>query len=238
MVRKASGKAAKSKTVVIDRSSEKKKVELPTTTTAKKVVFGDDSDIEQELEQFVQSKAGSKEAKQPVVTEDEDDEDEDDDDAPEAISIVDLKKQAQEALKMAKEDIKSQKLEAKAIQEKRQAKGREVNLEKEQKLIAAKSAKQAIDLSIFQEADRIAKSKSKEAVEVSKKRNHIVLENDDFDVGVKRKVVKSRKVAGFTVVPLDSTLVKQKPVAPSVLSFQKGQLFGDRIKRRPGESFH
>ncbi|KAJ3068592.1 hypothetical protein HDU98_008265 [Podochytrium sp. JEL0797] len=166
---------------------------------------------------------------------DQQDEGDDSDDAPEAVSISHLKQQAIDDLKREKEALKSKKLETKAIQEQRQAKGREVNLEKEQKMVAAKSAKQAIDMSVFEEAERIAQSKEIESKEASKKRNHTVLETtEEFDTGVKRKTVKTRRVGGFTVVPIDVSLVKQKPVAKAVVDFRKGMVLGDRIKRRAG----
>ncbi|KAJ3023897.1 UNVERIFIED_CONTAM: hypothetical protein HDU68_008421 [Siphonaria sp. JEL0065] len=239
MVRKTS-KAAIAKTASspapasppVTRTQSKKSQLLP-AAAGKKVVFGDDSDSENE-----EKKEGKKaepvvapKKRVPAPAEQQEDSDDDDDEAPEAVSIIDLKKKAKEQLKASKEESISKKLEAKE----RQSKGRKVNLEKKEKLVAAKSAKQAIDLSIFEEAERIEQGKAKESKEQAKKRNHIVLETDDFDTGVtkKKKAVKSRKIGGFTVVPLDATLVKQKPVAPSVVEFQRGQIFGDRIKRRP-----
>ncbi|KAJ3012174.1 UNVERIFIED_CONTAM: hypothetical protein HDU68_001341 [Siphonaria sp. JEL0065] len=211
-------------------SIRSKKTQPLSAAAGKKIAFGDDSDSENEdKEQVKEAKPVELPKKKVAVAEPEDDSDEDDDDAPEAVSIIDLKNKAKEQLKVAKEESISKKLEAKE----RQSKGRKVNLEKQEKLVATKSAKQAIDLSIFEEAERIEQfRKAKEAKEQAKKRNHIVLETEDFDTGVsKKKTVKSRKIGGFTVVPLDATLVKQKLIAPAVAEFQRSQTFGDRINR-------
>ncbi|KAI9329983.1 hypothetical protein BDR26DRAFT_871916 [Obelidium mucronatum] len=217
MVRKAAPKTAVTKPISSPASARKEKKLAVPAALGKKVVFGnDDSEDEPDL---------------PAMTMTTDD-----DDAPEAVSIMDLKKTAIEKLKTAQAESKSKKLAEKAAQAERQSKGRKVNLEKQEKLVAAKSANQAIDFSIFEEAERIEKIKKAESTkELSKKRNHMVLESSEFDhEPVKKKTsVKTRRISGFTVVPLDSTIIKQKPVSQTVVDFRREQIFGDRIKRRP-----
>ncbi|KAJ3130220.1 hypothetical protein HK100_008170 [Physocladia obscura] len=144
---------------------------------------------------------------------DEDDDKDEDSDAPVEVSLSDAKSAARlEKLKTI-EALKSKKLEAKATHEQRATKGRELNLEKKRKaeiLVAAKNAKDAIEMSVFEEAE-------KEAVKIFEE-NDI----DDPHILRKKKLAKNsvaKKISGFTVIPLDAALAKQKPVAQSVNMF-------------------
>ncbi|KAJ3384649.1 hypothetical protein HDU84_002825 [Entophlyctis sp. JEL0112] len=169
----------------------------------------------------------------------------DSDSGVEEVSLAATRSAVERDIKRRKESEKSKKLEAKAIHEKRAAKGRELNLEKLKKkaqvqpdettkpaLVAAKDAKSAIDLSVFAQADKDAKSKQETVA--AKKR--IFNDSDDVKRPAKKErpnVSAVRQISGFNVVPLDSeALRKPKASNAKVIKFQKNQLYGERIPRK------
>ncbi|KAJ3254045.1 hypothetical protein HDU77_004267 [Chytriomyces hyalinus] len=199
-----------------------------------KVVFGDDGEPDQVITSAPALEQEPDEESAGAVNELNSDSDSEDGDVPEAVSIVETKRAAQQTLISSKQQSKSQKMQMKSVHSEREAKGRELNIEKQKKLVAAKDAKKAIDMSIFEEAELAASAKkSAVASAATGKRSHLSLESLDTIEPKKKKVsTKAKRIGAFTIVPIDVSLVKQKPTAPAVSNFQKSQLFGDRIQRK------
>ncbi|TPX70069.1 hypothetical protein CcCBS67573_g06670 [Chytriomyces confervae] len=197
-----------------------------------KVVFGDDGEADQVITAAPALEQEPDEESAGAVNELNSDSDSEDGDVPEAVSIVETKRAAQQTLISSKQQSKSQKMQMKSVHSEREAKGRELNIEKQKKLVAAKDAKKAIDMSIFEEAE-LAASAKKSAVVSTGKRSHLSLESlDTIEPKKKKTSTKAKRIGAFTIVPIDVSLVKQKPTAPAVSNFQKSQLFGDRIQRK------
>ncbi|KAI8613700.1 hypothetical protein BC830DRAFT_454061 [Chytriomyces sp. MP71] len=245
------------------RQKAAKAARTPDVSTKKavKVVFGDDDDVSELLLKASNEVGSGQDGARDL--DGDFDADEGDDDAPEAVSISDSKKREAESRRNLITKEKSKKIESKAAQKEREEKGRQLKLQKEQKkqLVAAKEAKQVLDMSIFEEAERSAKVAqlsdyfsllhcSRDAVEEERNRGPSarirtraaatkrVFNDTDLEsepAKKKRRPAKQivQRIGGFTIVPLDASLVKQKPVAKSVTDFQKDKLFGSRIQRKP-----
>ncbi|KAJ3232823.1 hypothetical protein HDU81_002732 [Chytriomyces hyalinus] len=124
-----------------------------------KVVFGEDGEVDQVISSAPALEQEAEEESAGAAYELHSESDSDDGDVPEAVSIVETKRAAQQTLISSKQQSKSQKMQMKSVHSEREAKGRELNIEKQKKLVAAKDAKKAIDMSIFEEAELAASAK-------------------------------------------------------------------------------